>query len=77
MCLYLQNGTSKAFETYLKYQTGVVNPKVGIFVAFSHFFPEWPAYMCLSRARAAQDILKHVWVKLINLCLLKMSIVVL
>jgi hypothetical protein len=57
----------------LKYQTGVVNPKVGILVSFSNFFSEWLAYMLVSSARAAHDILKHVWAKLISLCLLDMS----
>ena len=50
MGLYLQNGSSKAFETY---QTGVANPKVGILVSFSHFFSEWLAYIGVQRARGA------------------------
>ena len=60
----------------LKYKIGVVNRKVSSLVAFHYFFSEWLAYMWLSSARArraAHDILKHVWAKLISLCLLDRS----
>ena len=47
MGLYL-----KHLKPILKYQTGVVNLKVGILVSFSNFFSEWLAYMLVSSARA-------------------------